>query len=113
MTETYRLRVDQGASVDNADFSGSETAWLVPGRQHQDLELVRFRWLRLLEMYVSCGMTVADDRLIALAGLARAFSAHLGEYHAGIWGGDFLVQCLIWSTIRFPESPKAPSKHRG
>lgn len=42
-------------------------------------------------------MTVKTDKLIALRGMAEAFSKFINEpYLAGIWGGKYLFLGLLW-----------------
>jgi hypothetical protein len=54
-------------------------------------------WMRMLELYSRCKLTFYSDKLIALSGMAVAFSNLLDrEYYAGIFSGDCLVSCLVW-----------------
>ncbi|KAI0193788.1 heterokaryon incompatibility protein-domain-containing protein [Xylaria flabelliformis] len=57
------------------------------------------RWWRLVQIYTRSNLTYQNDKLVAVAGLARAFSSVIREpYYAGIWGGaDFLLS-LLWTS---------------
>ncbi|KAI0865360.1 heterokaryon incompatibility protein-domain-containing protein [Xylaria cubensis] len=57
------------------------------------------RWWRLVQIYTRSKLTYQNDKLVAIAGLARAFSGVIREpYYAGIWGGaDFLLS-LLWTS---------------
>ena len=53
-------------------------------------------WNRVIETYSACLLTKAADKLIALAGMAKAFFGHTtGEYVAGMWL-DRLAPSLLW-----------------
>ncbi|VUC27695.1 unnamed protein product [Clonostachys rosea] len=83
---------------DYADFLGTERGWLSTHMEDVGLQLTR--WLHLVEIYSRCALTCPDDKLIALGGLAKSFSAFLREeYYAGIWGGKHLVPCLLWTPV--------------
>lgn len=112
VTETYRQQLTAPASM--AEFSGSERAWLL--HDQQDMGLVLSRWLRLVEIFSKCDLTIADDKLVAFSGLAKSFSAYFQEfYYAGVWGGEFLVPCLLWTTYASDANNTSPtlSTYRG
>ncbi|KAH7191702.1 uncharacterized protein B0J16DRAFT_353402 [Fusarium flagelliforme] len=60
----------------------------------------RFRdrpWGLTLEKYTSCDLTYEEDRLVAIAGLAKAVSASTGEtFFAGIWLENWMED-LFWT----------------
>lgn len=59
------------------------------------------RWWRLVQKYTRSKLTHQADKLIAISGLARAFSTVIREpYYAGLWGGTDFVLSLLW--ISFP-----------
>ena len=88
---------------DYADILGTERGW--QSTDMKDTGLLLTHWLRLVEIYSRCALTHPGDKLIAMSGLAKSFSSLLnGEYYAGIWGGDYLVPCLLW----FPDGPSGP-----
>jgi hypothetical protein len=96
VTPSYRQGMQ--AIPDYADFLGAERGW-VPALT-EDVGLQLTRWLHIVEIYSRCALTCPDDKLVALAGLAKSFSPFLKEeYYAGIWGGKHLVSCLLWTPV--------------
>ena len=96
VTPTYRQGMQLAPDYD--DFLGTERGWL--STHMEDTHLLLARWLRLVETYSQCALTCPDDKLIALSGLAKSFSTLLKEdYYAGIWGGNHLVLCLLWTPV--------------
>lgn len=66
-------------------------------------------WFRIVRIYSQCRLTKAEDRLVALSGVARYFHQQTGdEYVAGLWRSSFLV-VLITSM---PKS-QITGLHRG
>ena len=54
-------------------------------------------WSQVIEIYSNCRLTRLEDRLIAIAGIAREVQAHLkDDYLAGLWKKE-LPQGLLWS----------------
>ena len=81
-----------------------------------DTEVRLWRWLDVVESYTKCGLSQPHDKLIALTGLSNAFSTYIGQdYYAGIWGGEYLIPCLLWTTISLDEdfAPPVPVDYRG
>ena len=68
-------------------------------------------WESLIEEYSGRAFTHFEDRLPAIAGIAKDFSSQWNEeYHAGLWRG-FLVTHLGWfkgSRDPFPPAKKPP-----
>ncbi|KAI9655092.1 MAG: hypothetical protein M1821_005575 [Bathelium mastoideum] len=55
-------------------------------------------WWSLVQAFSARKLTKVTDRLPAIAGLAiKMQSNELGEYYAGLWGGD-LPRSLLWKT---------------
>ncbi|KAF4618384.1 hypothetical protein G7Y89_g14920 [Cudoniella acicularis] len=82
-----------------------------------DLELDIQTWKSIVENYTRRRLTVASDRLPALAGVTEKFQQVLkDEYYAGLWKSQF-IPLLAWSrTTRHPkdyfpplESYRAPT----
>ncbi|CAG9986618.1 unnamed protein product [Clonostachys byssicola] len=72
----------------------------------QDINFNLARWRKIVEFYCQCKLTFPMDKLVAIGGLAKAFSSLLKEdYCAGVWGGELLVPCLLWRTFH----PSMPS----
>jgi hypothetical protein len=72
-------------------------------------------WLAIVEKYTECGLSKKEDKLVALAGVAKAVQmlSNLPEedYLAGLWKGD-LARDLLWhvtSTGTRPSGYQAPS----
>jgi hypothetical protein len=80
-----------------------------------DAEKKQLRWQAVLNAYSRLTLTRPEDKLPALAGLARAFSQQLGngkedEYIAGLWRST-LLENLIWQAIG-TTSPSPSSSYR-
>ena len=63
-------------------------------------------WFEVTTVYAACGLTNAEDKLMALAGVAAEFAVALGDrYIAGLWESNLVIQ-LLWyvdhSMIRGP-----------
>jgi Heterokaryon incompatibility protein (HET) len=67
----------------------------------------RYMWWRdIVEAFTNCSLTYPSDRLIAISGLARRFSAGASipdecEYLAGLWRGQ-LPRHLLWDCSTAP-----------
>jgi len=62
------------------------------------IDPVESHWGNIVEVYTSCDLTKAEDKLIAISGLARrAQSVSNDEYLAGLWKSSLLSQ-LLWSV---------------
>jgi hypothetical protein len=56
-------------------------------------------WLKLMNSYSACDLTMARDKLVAISGLASVFHSELKEeYIAGMWRED-LVSQLCWDIL--------------
>ena len=57
-----------------------------------------YMWYNIVETYSMCNMTKAEDKLIALSGIAKSIAEQINdEYVAGMWRRT-LVQDLCWRT---------------
>jgi hypothetical protein len=69
-------------------------------------------WRKLVEGYSQRVLTISDDRLLAISGLANRFSNLMdSNYSAGIWESDLLAG-LMWICVsprRQPLNERAPS----
>lgn len=71
----------------------------------QDLGFNLVRWRKIVMVYCQSELILPKDKLVAIGGLAKAFSSLLKEeYCVGIWGGELLVHCLLWRTFH-PSTP--------
>jgi hypothetical protein len=71
------------------------------------------QWIHLVKTYSRCAFTCPEDRLIAMAGIAKMFERHTGdEYLAGLWRSR-LVEGLNWVVVNPRARPldrfRAPS----
>ena len=70
-------------------------------------------WERTVEIYSQTQLTYGSDKLIALAGLARYFDVGIRQkYLAGIWGGSYLLEGLLWKTTG-PRNRNRQTEYRG
>ncbi len=66
-------------------------------------------WSRILGQYSNCSLTVSEDKLVALSGIARLFQEAMGvRYLAGLWD-SFLVEQLLWYVDDCKQINGAPS----
>lgn len=100
-------------SVRNFEFSPDNAAITSASMEPNDegrLDLPQ--WYRLLKTYSGMALTVPDDRLPALAGIAKALEDRpsFGKYYAGMWKRSFTAQ-LLWRPERdaIRHSHRAPS----
>ncbi|KAK3350278.1 heterokaryon incompatibility protein-domain-containing protein [Lasiosphaeria hispida] len=80
------------------DVSPHRLAHLIPAGHPGGCHLA---WHDMVKQYSAHDLTLASDRLPALAGLAQAFAAATGDtYIAGLWRGDLLAG-LLWRRSGF------------
>jgi hypothetical protein len=69
-------------------------------------------WNYIVSIYSRCKLTFEEDKLVALAGVARAMKVQMGcDYLAGMWRVE-LERNLLWevdSNSRRPKEYRAPS----
>ncbi|KAE9581531.1 hypothetical protein CGMCC3_g2600 [Colletotrichum fructicola] len=72
-------------------------------------------WEKLVGVYSQCKLTKSEDKLVAFAGVAKAFQELTGDtYLAGVWRSQLLAQ-LNWTALEkmraahFPKRYRAPS----
>jgi hypothetical protein len=63
-----------------------------------DPKAAALEWRRIVEDYSNRRISLQSDKLPAIAALAEKFAPVLGEYYAGIWQYEHLVQ-LNWSLL--------------
>jgi len=69
-------------------------------------------WVYLVEIFGRCSITKPEDRLIAIAGVAKSLQPLLDdEYLAGLWKKD-LPWNLTWSLSNIESELSVPSKYR-
>jgi hypothetical protein len=71
------------------------------------------KWFYIIESYAQRNLTVSNDKLIAISGIARLFASRFGaSYVAGLWKTDLELQ-LVWyrwgESYEQPEGYRAPS----
>ena len=78
-------------------FPESQRGWLFA---HEDKIGIIERWWKVVDRYTNCSLTYPSDKLVAISGMARAFSTLVNEpYYAGIWGGQHLILSLLWHRM--------------
>ncbi|KAE9372497.1 HET-domain-containing protein [Stipitochalara longipes BDJ] len=86
---------DYFSSFKTWDMGSSQSAQKNPEARVQDLYGV---WAQLVGVYSRCNLTRADDKLVAISGLAKEIHKALGNkdrYLAGLWRQHLLYQ-LLW-----------------
>lgn len=62
---------------------------------------IRQNWTEIVSLYADRYLTVAEDTLPAMSGIASVFSNFMGDgYLAGVWKSDIL-RGVLWSYARF------------
>lgn len=84
--------MDDDEYFDHPDATNDE------GQNHTFWGLLKHQyWCDLVMDYTHRGMTKSKDRLVALAGIAKAISRHTThQYWAGLWSQHFTIG-LLWS----------------
>lgn len=74
-------------------------------------------WTDMLTSYANTSVTFADDRVVALAGVAGIFRSLFPEfqhvtYHSGVWSGDHILEQILWQETKAaqPFSPHRINK---
>jgi hypothetical protein len=75
----------------------------VPDPNWQSLRCSAFTiamWKDIVELYSRCALTMPNDKLIALSGLAKVYqNATSDDYIGGLWRSEAL-KCLSWYVLR-------------
>ncbi|EON63210.1 hypothetical protein W97_02437 [Coniosporium apollinis CBS 100218] len=72
------------------------------------LQLFRKHWTHIVWKYSLCDLTKAEDKLIALSGLAQRVRERTGfQYLAGLWLPNVLFD-LMWYTATYSEGTRSP-----
>lgn len=85
--------------------------WALTVPQYQEkVPVANYSWVDIVRRYSHCKLTVASDKMVAIAGIASKFQeSQNGEYLAGLWGGDDFLRQLCWSCENHCfEVPKIP-----
>jgi len=100
--ESRRRRL--GSTRNGIVLPESQRGWLF---DHDDMIDILCRWWEIIYLYSKCSLTYNSDRLVAISGMARAYSVLVNEpYYAGIWGGEYFLCSLLWSaTYEYDEAP--------
>ncbi|KAF2181162.1 hypothetical protein K469DRAFT_530983, partial [Zopfia rhizophila CBS 207.26] len=70
----------------------NEVITIGPGKSDIDIYTC---WYRMIMAVTSRELTYEDDKLPAIAGVAKRFAATTNDsYHAGLWRGDLLIGIL-------------------
>lgn len=91
--------------LEGASYPISQKDWLEPSKSAD-------YWYSLVEIYGRCSITKPEDRLIAIAGVAKSWQPLLDDvYLAGLWKKD-LPWNLAWSLTNVEGKLSVPSKCR-
>lgn len=72
------------------------------------LQLFRKHWTYIVWKYSLCDLTKAEDKLIALSGLAQRIRERTGfQYLAGLWLPNILYD-LMWYTASYSQGARSP-----
>ncbi|KAF2117951.1 heterokaryon incompatibility protein-domain-containing protein [Lophiotrema nucula] len=81
-------------------------------REGTSAQVILHQWIGLLQEYSKTSVTYTDDKLVAIAGLAKMVHAVLDVgYVAGMWN-MYLPQQLLWRLRPFNEVLRQPSSYR-
>jgi hypothetical protein len=112
--ERQASETDVTGKLEDCYFSG-RTYLAVPegpddGAAHR---IVKFldTWYDIVNLYSTCKLSVASDKLVALSGVARYMFEHRQDnralrYYAGHWSQDFELQ-LTWCASPFSTSSRS------
>ncbi|CZR51110.1 uncharacterized protein PAC_00985 [Phialocephala subalpina] len=104
--------IDFGRPLGRSRMFSLSSAWNTLGF---DIKDVHNSWLINIRDYSRRSLTVADDKAVAIAGVAEAyhhrFRVHLGNYLAGHWS-KYLLESLHWRVVANELKP-APKTARG
>jgi hypothetical protein len=79
-----------------------------------DITMMNAAWHKMIEDYTMCSLTIEDDKLPAMSGLASCFAASTGyQYAAGLWK-ETMPAGLLWGVsnrgmCKRPLGYRAPS----
>lgn len=91
--------------LEGAVYPISQKDWLDPSRSLGN-------WCSLVEIYGRCSITKPEDRLIAIAGVAKSWQPLLDDmYLAGLWTKD-LPWNLVWSLANVEGDLTVPTSYR-
>ncbi|KAF3801441.1 hypothetical protein GCG54_00014655 [Colletotrichum gloeosporioides] len=69
-------------------------------------------WEDMVSLYSRCKLTKSEDKLLAFAGVAKAFQELTGDtYLAGVWRSQLLVQ-LKWTVFKNERAAQVPKRYR-
>jgi hypothetical protein len=107
--ETYPEGMPDGDNLytedDGLELSTTFKNW------HEMREAPEF-WVEVVESYGRCSITNPEDRLIAIAGIAKSLQPLMNdEYLAGLWKKD-LPYNLVWSLVNTGDEPKLSESYR-
>jgi hypothetical protein len=103
----------EGMPEDERDYEDVDGAlYPISQKNWSDQHKIAGHWDYLVEVYGRCSITKPDDRLIAIAGVAKSLQPVLDDvYLAGLWKKD-LPWNLVWSLHNVEGDLSVPSKYR-
>ncbi|KAH7363965.1 heterokaryon incompatibility protein-domain-containing protein [Rhexocercosporidium sp. MPI-PUGE-AT-0058] len=75
------------------DFDRSDKIW---SYKHGEEVTTMLAWEACIQVFSECALTKSNDKLVAIAGIAKTFESTLdGTYLAGVWSSN-IVRGLLW-----------------
>lgn len=88
--------------------------WNKPKEIPKDVRNQYQVWSSIVEAYMDCKLTVPEDKLVAISGVAQQMAEATKErYLAGLWENDRLPQSLMWHVLKRRQADGAPSIRSG
>ncbi|KIW90807.1 uncharacterized protein Z519_08590 [Cladophialophora bantiana CBS 173.52] len=86
------------------------STWLSPGSKTDEPYWVYEVWSRIVEVYMECKLSYAEDKLVAISGIAQKVTEATNErYLAGLWDNALLPQSLLWHVLGRRQADGTPS----
>lgn len=74
--------------------------WLTPESKAEGRKWVYSVWSKIVEAYMECKLSIHEDKLVAISGIAqKVFEVTNERYLAGLWDNDMLPQSLLWYVL--------------
>lgn len=98
-----RFNPVQGELIIGSKLMASDTE--TKSREAPKIEELRKNWIEILADYTSRKLTLAEDKLLAISGIAAVFASGFdtSQYKAGIWYTEeepnFFLLDLLWTVV--------------
>lgn len=82
------------------------------GLSHMPSRKLMMIWHELIEQYTRCSLTMGEDKLVAISGIAKIVQQKLeDDYLAGLWRRN-LLEDLLWEVSRDEVRAQRPDRYR-